>query len=70
MMGKLFKKWESGTLDESNELERQFKTFLLNGGETGYTNVRDIEAHKKAIAEENYRLASSLHEEIKKRQQP
>lgn len=25
---------------------------------------------KKAIAEENYRLASSLHEEIKKRQQP
>lgn len=48
----LFGKWEKGTLDDSKELERNFKLFMMNGGETGYTNVKDIEGHKRAIAAE------------------
>lgn len=48
----LFGKWEKGTLDDSKELERQFKSFMMHGGETGYTNVKDIEGHKKTIAAE------------------
>ena len=48
----LFGKWEKGTLDESKPIEFMFKQFMLNGGETGYTNVRDIEAHKREIARE------------------
>lgn len=48
----LFGKWEKGKLDESKPIEFMFKQFMLNGGETGYTNVRDIEAHKREIARE------------------
>lgn len=29
-----------------------FYEFMVNGGETGYTNVRDIESHKRAIVAE------------------
>lgn len=50
MMHRLFRKFESGTLDDSNETERLFRQFMLNGGETGYTNVLDIMGHKKEIA--------------------
>lgn len=55
----LFGKWENGTLDGSKEIERQFKTFMINGGETGYTSVKDIEGHKKAIASEFKRQGSA-----------
>lgn len=51
-MRKLFVKWEKGTLDMNNYTEHMFYLFMMNGGETGYTNVRDIEAHKKEIAKE------------------
>ena len=46
----LFTKWEKGTLDEANETEKMFKQFMMNGGETGYTTVKDIEKQKKEIA--------------------
>lgn len=52
MMGKLLWKWEQGTLDNSNYLEKMFKEFMQNGGETGYTSVKDIERHKKTVAAE------------------
>lgn len=51
-MRKLLGKWEQGTLDQNNMLERMFEQFMLNGGETGYTNVKDIEGHKRAVLEE------------------
>lgn len=49
---KLLKKWTDGTLDMNKREEHMFYQFMKNGGETGYTNVRDIEGHKKAVAEE------------------
>lgn len=52
VMRRLFGKWESGTLDMNNRLESLFYQFMRNGGETGYTNVRDIEGYKRAIAAE------------------
>ena len=48
----LLGKWENGTLDESNYIENLFKQFMLNGGETGYTNIKDIDGHKREIASE------------------
>lgn len=52
VMRRLLGKWENGTLDMSNRLESLFYQFMKNGGETGYTNVRDIEGHKRAVAAE------------------
>ncbi len=48
----LFGKYMEGTLDEQNPMERMFKQFMLNGGETGYTHLRDIDARKSAIRRE------------------
>lgn len=55
----LFGKWANGTLDESNYIENLFKQFMLNGGETGYTNIKDIEGHKRDIAAELKRNSSN-----------
>lgn len=55
-MRRLLGKWEQGTLDTSNRLELQFEQFMLNGGETGYTNVKDIEEHKRAVVAELRKL--------------
>ena len=52
MMRRLLGKWEHGTLDRNNRLEKMFYQFMMNGGETGYTSVRDIEEHKREIAKE------------------
>ena len=49
---KLLSKWENDNLSDSNYLEKMFKEFMLNGGETGYTSVKDIEGHKRTIASE------------------
>ena len=57
-MRRLLGKWEKGTLDQSNYTERMFYQFMMNGGETGYTSVLDIEAHKKKVAEELKRYNS------------
>ena len=55
---KLIGKWESGTLDDSVYMERMFKQFMLGGGETGYTSVKDIEGHKRTIINELKRQGS------------
>ena len=55
----LIGKWENGTLDESNYIENLFKQFMLNGGETGYTNIKDIDGHKREIASELKRNGSN-----------
>ena len=55
---KLLGKWESGTLDDNNYIERMFRQFMLNGGETGYTNVKDIEGQKRTIRAELKRQGS------------
>ena len=52
VMRRLLGKWENGTLDMSDKYEKMFYQFMKNGGETGYTNVRDIEGHKRAVAAE------------------
>lgn len=49
MLYKLLQKHNSGTLDMNNEMERAFHQFMMNGGETGYTVVKDIEKQKKLI---------------------
>lgn len=48
----LFSKLRNGTLDMNNETEKMFKLFMDNGGETGYSTVRDIEKHKNDIKRE------------------
>lgn len=48
----LLSKWENNALSDSIYLERMFKEFMLNGGETGYTSVKDIEGHKRTVAKE------------------
>lgn len=48
----LFSKLRNGTLDMNNETEKMFKLFMDNGGETGYSTVRNIEKHKNDIKRE------------------
>lgn len=52
MMKILFAKHRKGTLDMGNKIESMFYQFMMNGGETGYTNIRDIEQHKNDIRRE------------------
>lgn len=59
VMRRLLGKWEKGTLDMSNHIENLFYQFMKNGGETGYTNVRDIEGHKRAVAAELKKQSST-----------
>lgn len=49
MIGKLLRKYNSGTLDMNNELQRYFYEFIMNGGETGWTAVKNAEQHKQDI---------------------
>lgn len=51
-MKKLFHKFNHGTLDQNNELERLFGEFMRNGGETGYTSMNDIDRHKRRFIRE------------------
>lgn len=52
IMKMLFSKLRNGTLDMNSETEKMFKLFMDNGGETGYSTVRDIEKHKNDIKRE------------------
>lgn len=51
-MYRLVKGYENGTLDMSDPLNKAYYDFVMRGGETGYTNLRDVEAKKKAIQKE------------------
>ena len=46
----LFNKYENGKLDMNNKTEKAFYDFIMNGGETGYSNLKDIEHIKNEIA--------------------
>ena len=60
-MVKMFAEWESGelrmkvsamptgTLSHKGYMRKRFYEFLMNGGETGWTNLRDIEKHKRDL---------------------
>ena len=48
----MIKKWENGSLDLNDPTEKLFQDFMINGGETGYTSVKDIEGHKRTITAE------------------
>lgn len=69
-MGVLFASWENGKLREklangtASNMEKMFYDFMMNGGETGWTSLRDIEKHKrdlqKALKREGNIAASAL----------
>lgn len=48
----LLAKLRNGTLDMDDKMESMFYQFMMNGGETGYANLRDIEQHKNDIRRE------------------
>ena len=56
----LLAKHRKGTLDMNNKLEHMFYQFMMNGGETGYANVRDIDQHKNDIRRELKRANGKL----------
>jgi N12 class adenine-specific DNA methylase len=45
----LMRKWMDGKLDMSLETEKLFYDFMMNGGETGYTVIKNVEQRKKEI---------------------
>lgn len=49
-LGKLIQRQMSGTLDMNNPLDKMFHDFVMNGGETGYTFLRSVDAYKDYIA--------------------
>ena len=48
-MHRLVHLYEHDKLDMSNETHRAFKLFMKNGGETGYSQLRSMDRHKKEI---------------------
>lgn len=48
----LLAKLRKGTLDMNDETEKMFHQFMMNGGETGYANIRDIDKRKNDIKRE------------------
>lgn len=45
----LLDKYCRGTLDMNDEIEKMFYQFMMNGGETGFLRMADIDEHKKEI---------------------
>ena len=45
----LLDKYRRGTLDMDDEIEKMFYQFMMNGGETGFSRMADIDEHKKEI---------------------
>ena len=59
-MKQLLAKHRNGKLNMDNDLEHSFYQFMMNGGETGYANMRDIEQHKNDIRRELKRANGKL----------
>lgn len=49
-MSSMFRKWNRGEIDDADML--LFKRFMLNGGETGYTELKAMEERKNDIAKQ------------------
>ena len=45
----LLDKYRRGTLDMNDKIEKMFYQFMMNGGETGFSRMADIDEHKKEI---------------------
>ena len=45
----LLDKYRRGMLDMNDEIEKMFYQFMMNGGETGFSRMADIDEHKKEI---------------------
>lgn len=45
----LYKRWRSGTLDLSRNEDKMFHDFMINGGQTGYTQISKVEDLKKKV---------------------
>lgn len=45
----LYQKYEDGKLDMSNPIDKMFHEFIMNGGETGYSQVWKIDKYQKEI---------------------
>ena len=56
----LFAKYRNGTLDMSNKVERYFKEFMENGGETGWVQIKNMndwtKEYKKDVSTERSKL--------------
>ncbi len=48
----LYHRYYSGTLDMNDQTEKFFYEFMMNGGETGYSNLWDIERYQEFIEKE------------------
>ena len=48
-MLRLVHKYDRGELDMGKPMEKLFYDFMVNGGETGYTNIKQIDARKKEL---------------------
>lgn len=48
-MAKLYHKYNHNTLDMNDKIEKEFNNFMRGGGETGYSNIKDIENTKKKL---------------------
>ena len=44
---RLISKWQKGTLDINIPIERYFKEFIENGGETGFTQLNTVDDYKR-----------------------
>ena len=51
-MKRLFARHRNGTLDMNDKTDALFYQFMMNGGETGYVNIRDTERRKNDIQRE------------------
>lgn len=56
----LFAKYRNGTLDMSNKVERYFKEFMENGGETGWVQIKNIRTGPRSIRKMLVPSAASL----------
>lgn len=45
----LLSKFENGELNQDDKTEKMFHSFMMNGGETGYTIQKDLDRQKKEI---------------------
>ena len=59
-MIRLYNRLMKGKLDLSDPTEMLFRQFIENGGETGYTAMRDLEAHKTQIKKELRNLTTNF----------
>ena len=51
-MADLLNKYNNGKLDDNVPIQKMFRLFIENGGETGYTRLRSVKEHSKLMDKE------------------